>query len=38
MIESSLPHKTPHSGAPEVEFIGATKRFGTLTALDNVSI
>ena len=38
MIESSLPHKAAHSGAPEVEFIGATKRFGTLIALDNVSI
>jgi len=38
MIESSLSHKATHSGAPEVEFIGATKRFGTLTAVDNVSI
>jgi simple sugar transport system ATP-binding protein len=38
MIEASLPPSTPPTGAPEVEFIGATKRFGTLTALDNVSI
>ena len=38
MIEASLPHATAPAGAPEVEFIGATKRFGTLTALDNVSI
>ncbi len=37
MIEASLPHP-PQAGAPEVEFIGATKRFGMLTALDNVSI
>jgi simple sugar transport system ATP-binding protein len=38
MIEASLPHAPSATGGPSVEFIGATKRFGTLTALDNVSI
>ena len=38
MIEASLPTQAAPTGGPEVEFIGATKRFGTLTALDNVSI
>ena len=38
MIEASLPSTARPSGAPSVEFIGATKRFGAMTALDNVSI
>ena len=38
MIEASLPPAVAPTGAPAVEFIGATKRFGPLTALDNVSI
>ena len=38
MIEASLPPTIRPTGAPSVEFIGAIKRFGTMTALDNVSI
>ena len=30
MIEASLPHSPATTGAPEVEFIGATKRFAEI--------
>lgn len=32
------PHYPPHEGAPELELLGFSKRFGTLAALDDVTV
>ena len=32
------PHYPPHEGAPELELLGFSKRFGALAALDDVSV
>ena len=36
--EMPYPHLPPHEGAPSLDLIGFSKRFGALAALDNVSI
>jgi simple sugar transport system ATP-binding protein len=37
-ITVGVPHFPPHDGAPELELIGFSKRFGALAALDDVSV
>ena len=37
-ITVGAPHLPPHRGAPELELLGFSKRFGALAALDDVSV